>query len=120
MVVLRQKRLMRQNQNFNVDEIFSKQDKKMRTNYKDILDFFARYIAPSIAAHKLQAALSILLLILSTMLFILAMELSRLVIQGVQQTLGDHWLVAPVAAIAGGSPGGLLAGLVLIPIEANR
>ena len=65
----------------------------MKTYYKDVLRFFTRYIVPTLSAHKAQVVISILLLFLSTGLLILAMELSRLLIQGIQQTLGQHWLV---------------------------
>lgn len=64
----------------------------MKTNYNNIIAFFARFIAPSVRTYKVQTMLSVLLLFVATGLFICAMEISRMVIQSIQGTLDSSWL----------------------------
>jgi len=88
----------------------------MTASYARILRFFRRYIGPSIAENRLGIVASLLLLFVSTALFILALELSRLVIQAVQQAVGDGLAAGLLRRMAGDDAAYLLAGAGLLCI----
>lgn len=82
--------------------------------YKETFSFFMRYIFPAIAAHRVKVMLSILLLFLSTFLYVAGMEFSRLVIQAIQQSLDGEWVVVMIPNVFGSEANGLLFGVSML------
>lgn len=80
----------------------------MKSDYRNMIAFFARFIAPSVRTYKVQTILSVWLLFVATGMFICAMEISRMVIQSVQGTLDNSWLFDALPHLAESSPSSVL------------